>query len=157
MIDFIPQNEGQLILWLGNFHAKISVLGPTLGYTAAQIPAISNACNALVSELQVVEAVKAALKNAVEAKDSVKLDRRCLLRVKVIKIKANDAYIDPMVNNLGIQASAINTDEEYYKSIFSGEALLRIGWRKHLYKTEGAKYLSLSFKGTNSPYDDRRP
>jgi hypothetical protein len=80
MPDFIPQNEGQLMLWLGNFQNKLTTThGAGLGYTPTQLTDISNACNALVSALNVVEAANKALNNAVSAKDGVKLDQLGIL------------------------------------------------------------------------------
>ena len=72
MSDFIPQNEGQFMAFVGNFQNKLTTAhGAGLGYTPTQLTDISNACNALVSALNVVEATKKALNNTLDAKDQL--------------------------------------------------------------------------------------
>lgn len=168
MPDFIPQNEGQLILWLGNFQNKLTTsYGAGLGYTPAQLTAISNACNALVSALNVVEAAKKALNNAVGAKDEVKLSQLGFLRTEIRKIKTKDAYTVAIGKDLGIIGTNGELDEENVKPKFSGEAFpgyVRLKFSKNgldgvnIYsRVKGQVNWNFLSRDTNSPYDDHKP
>jgi hypothetical protein len=168
MPDFIPQNEGQLILWLGNFQNKFTTThAATLGYTPAQITAISDSCTALVTALNAVEAAKTALRNAVESKDTVKFDSLGFLRTEIRKIKTNDAFTDAMGKDLGIIGSPEDMDAESMKPKLSGEAFpgyVRLKFTKkgldgvNIYtRLKGQSQWTFLARDTVSPYDDTRP
>lgn len=165
MPDFIPQNEGELILWLGNFQNKLTTsYGASLGYTHTQLTDISNACNSLVSALNVVEAAKKAFNNAVGAKDKVKLDQLWFLKTEIRKIKG--AYTDAIGKDLGIIGTNDEVDEETVKPKFSGQAFpgyVRLKFSKNgldgvnIYsRLKGQSSWGFLLRDINSPYDDHK-
>jgi hypothetical protein len=43
MADFLPKDEPSLLLWLGNYQAKLTTHGATLGLAPAELTALSTA------------------------------------------------------------------------------------------------------------------
>jgi hypothetical protein len=69
-----------------------------------------------------VEAAKAALKNAVEAKNAGKDSKLALIRKANAKMKTSTAYTDAIGEDLGIKGASQDLDKEAAKPKFSGEA-----------------------------------
>jgi len=47
MADFLPKDAPSLVIWLGNYQAKLTTYGATLGLTLAEVTALSTACTDL--------------------------------------------------------------------------------------------------------------
>ena len=52
MSEYIPRNDGQLILWLTNYAARLGTHGKSLGISDADIKAQTKQCE------QIIEAIK---------------------------------------------------------------------------------------------------
>jgi hypothetical protein len=166
MPDFLPKDEPSLLLWLGNYQAKLATYGATLGLAPAEITAISGACTNLSAFINDVEAAKATLKNAVEAKNAGKDSSLALLRKANNKMKASDAYTDAIGEDMGIKASSQDLDREAAKPKFSGEAFpgyVRLKFTKNgldgvnIYsRLKGQATWAFLSRDTNSPYDDHK-
>jgi len=122
MTDFLPKDEPSLLFWLGNYQAKLASYGASLGLAPAEVTALSTAYSDLSSLFNTVEAAKAALKNAVEAKNAGKDINITLIRKTNNKMKASDAYTDAIGEDMGIRGSTHDVDREAAKPKLSGEA-----------------------------------
>ena len=164
MPDFLPKDEPSLLLWLGNYQTKLATHGATLGLTPTEITALSNACTGLSTLVNNVEAAKAALKTAVEAKNAGKDSNLALIRTANKKMKASNAYTDAIGKDLGIKAESQDLDHEAAKPKFSGEAFpgyVRLKFTKNgldginIYsRLKGQATWAFLSRDTNSPYDD---
>jgi hypothetical protein len=166
MPDYIPQSEGELIVWLANYQTKLTTHGPTCGLTAPQVTALTTSCNTVTANITAVEAAKAALKNTVETKDASKLTDLASIRSANNQMKANPNYTDAIGDDLGIKASASAMDEASVKPKLSGDAFpgyVRLKFTKkgldgvNIYtRLKGQNTWVFLARDTNSPYDDNR-
>jgi hypothetical protein len=167
MADYIPQNEGQLVIWLANYQTKLATYGAALGLTPAEITALSTACTNLVTLINAVEAAKTALKNAVEAKDAGKDTGLGLIRSENKRMKTNAGYTDAIGEDMGVKGSTEDMDKEAAKPKLTGDAFpgyVRLKFTKkgldgvNIYaRLKGQTGWNFLARDTNSPYDDNRP
>jgi hypothetical protein len=122
MADYLPKDEPSLVIWLGNYQAKLATYGATLGQAPSEVTALSTACSSLSTAINNVEVKKAALKNAVETKNADKDSNLALVRKANNKMKTRDAYTDAIGEDMGIRVSSQDVDREAAKPKFSGEA-----------------------------------
>jgi hypothetical protein len=165
--DYIPKSEGQLTIWLTNFKTKLGTHGGTLGLGAAEITALENSCDALIAQINAVEAAKTALSNAVQTKDAGKATTIDLLRTEVARMKTNGNYTKAIGEDMSIIGENLPPDLNAMKPGIGAEAFpgyVRIKFTKkgftgvNIYtRIKGnVGWLFLS-RDTNSPYDDHRP
>lgn len=167
MADYLPKDEPSLVIWLGNYQAKLATHGPTLGLSPTELTALSAACTDLSTLINNVESAKAALRNAVEAKNAGKDNNVALIRKANKKMKTSNVYTDAVGEDMGIKGASDDIDREAAKPKFSGEAFpgyVRLKFSKNgldgvnIYsRVKGqANWIFLS-RDTNSPYDDHKP
>jgi hypothetical protein len=166
MADYLPKDEPSLVIWLGNYQAKLATYGATLGLAPAEITALSTACSSLSTAINNVEAAKAALKNAVEAKNAGKDSNLALLRKANNKIKTSDTYTDAIGEDMSIKGSSQDVDREAAKPTFSGQAFpgyVRLKFTKNgldgvnIYsRLKGQGNWNFLARDTYSPYDDHK-
>ena len=68
--DFIPRSEGQLIIWLSNYKAKIREHGAALGFTEEEIVAQENFAQLLIEKIAAANQAKNDAKQATDIKDT---------------------------------------------------------------------------------------
>jgi hypothetical protein len=132
----------------------------------AEVTALSTACTDLSTLINNVEAAKAALKNAVEAKNAGKDSKLAMIRKANNKMKISDAYTDAIGEDMGIKSTSQDLDHEAAKPKFSGEAFpgyVRLKFTKNgldgvnIYSClKGQASWSFLSRDTNSPYDDHK-
>ena len=140
MADYLPKDEPSLVLWLDNYQAKLSTYGATLGIQQAELTALSPACTNFSTAINNMEAAKAALKNAVEAKNAARVSNIALIRKANNKMKANNGYTDAIGEDMGIKSDSQDLVD---REAFPGSRLRPFEifpkwarWREHLYSGE---------------------
>ena len=57
-IDFLPGPDSDLLIWLNNFHLKFPAYAPALGFTLAEVTAVTDDYNTLAFVVSAAEAVR---------------------------------------------------------------------------------------------------
>jgi len=156
MADYLPNGEPSLVIWLGNYQAKLATYGATLGLEPIEMTVLSKTCTHLSILINNTEAAKTALKNAVATKNAVKASNIALIRIANNKMKTSDAYTDAIEEIMGIKGGSRDINRETATPKFSGEAFPWLcaievfqewfGWSQHLFEAEGARHLDLPGK-----------
>jgi hypothetical protein len=166
MADYLPKDEPSLAIWLGNYQAKMTTYGATLGLAPAEMADLSTACTNLSNLIHNVESAKNTLKNLVKTKNTAMEKNIAVIRRANNKMKTNDAFTDAIGKDMGIKGSSQDVDREAAKPKLSGEAFsgyVRLKFSKN--GLDGVNiYSRLKEQGnwnflardTNSPYDDHK-
>jgi hypothetical protein len=163
-MDYIPRNDGALLLWAQNYKNTIATAGLTLGLTPAEVNAEQVLCDSLINEINLVQAARAAAASAVKQKEDVLQTAGGALRTNIGRHKKATTYTAAIGEALKIVGSANAVDIANYKAKISVEKFagyVRIKFTKqgadgvNIYhrKKGTATWLFLA-RDTKSPYDD---
>ncbi len=168
MADYLPKSEGELIIWLANYNAKIPTQGLVVGLVAGDITVQTTANTSLITGVNDVEQSKADLKNEVAAKDATKFTALGSLRDQVRRIKTHPAYSEAIGMDLGIIGTEDNQDMENSRPEITS-CVAYPGYVRNKFKKNGFDAVNMytRLKGspisiflardTNRAYDDHRP
>jgi hypothetical protein len=163
-MDYIPRNDGDLMLWAQNYKTTIATAGVILGLAPADITAEQNLCEDLITIIAQVQAAKAAAASVVKQKEDLIQTAGGALRTNIGRHKKAVTYTTAIGESLKIVSSTTGIDVANYKAKISVEkfaSYVRIKFVKqsadgvniyHRKKGESAwKFLA---RDTKSPYDD---
>ena len=102
MANYFPTKDADFIAWLANFVTIATANTAALGLVAGDLTPISTLQPTYSTNLNDVEAKKAALASAVDTKDATKDSIIQKVRVVVNKIQANPAVTPALKSQLGI-------------------------------------------------------
>lgn len=102
MANYFPSKDAEFIAWLANFLTSATANLTALGLIAGDLTPISLLQPTYSTNLNDVEAKKAALAAAVDTKDATKDSIIQKVRVVVNKIQANPAVTPALKSQLGI-------------------------------------------------------
>jgi hypothetical protein len=163
-MDYIPRNDGDLLLWAQNYKTTIATAGVTLGLTTADVTTKQTLCENLINSITQVQAAKAAAANAVKQKEDVIQTSGGALRTKIGRHKKAITYTATIGESLKIIGSANNVDIVAYKAKISVEkfaAFVRIKFTKQnadginfYHRKKGEAQWKFLARDTKSPYDD---
>jgi hypothetical protein len=119
MSDFLPNNQGSLYTWAGNFSTKIGILGAGLGYSPGEITAMQTECTAVQGALDDKATAKATAKAATALADVIIRDNVSLLRGNASGIKETTTYTDANGIDLGIVGAASTFDPATYVAVIT--------------------------------------
>lgn len=166
-IHYVPTTDAGSSIWTGNFKEKISIVGPLLGQTPANISALETAADNYRSAVQLVEIKRKELEEAVAAKNQSKaIDLQALIDAAAV-MKRHADYQDSLGSALGIVGTQVQYDEKDLKPIITARVLpgrVEVGFNLQLMNSIS---IYSRIKGTMgwvklgndyaSPFEDRRP
>lgn len=164
---FMPRTYGQRSVWLSNFGTKISVVGPTLGFSATQITSLEDAAQKHKDFIITVETKSKELDTARAALAlSMKTDLK-LIANAAVEAKRKVGYTDLLGSELGIIGSTqpidLTTTRPILKVVanpdcvevhFLLQGMKGVTIYSRLKGSGGWQMLSHDFE---SPYRDARP
>ena len=113
--DFMPRTTGQSSFWMNNIKQKISVVGPLVGLTPAEITEVEDAAQSNIDAYNLVESRKCDLQEAVNAKKELRQTTYMILRNAIARIKKASGYTQAIGGQLGIIASSSLIDAALVK------------------------------------------
>jgi hypothetical protein len=167
MGDFIPSADGELVNWLTNYKAKLSLRATDLGLDTTQVDVQKLACDNLISAIGTAIASKKTYDSAMANKKQVNSDSVKSLRNFIKNLKTSTPYTDAVGNELGIVATTSNMNNASYKSVLKAD--LHPGYVLLKFTKKGAEGINLytRIKGEtdwvkigffgHSPCTDARP
>ncbi len=167
MANFIPSPDGEVVNWLNNFKAKLSLRATVLGLDTTQVDAQKVVCDNLLAAIGTAIASKTTYDSEMANKKQVSSDSIKSLRSFIKNIKTNAAYTDAIGNELGIIASTTSINNASYKSVLKAD--LHPGYILLKFTKKGAEGINLytRIKGEtdwskigffgHSPCTDARP
>lgn len=90
--DFIPEKDGDLAIWLGNFQTQLADLGADFGLSPSEITAGSMACTETFTKIGAGETKKNESQQSTQEKEISKKNTISLIRSYTRRIKAHPAY-----------------------------------------------------------------
>lgn len=87
MNEFIPRSDGQLVLWLTNFIARIGAHGKALGLTAAEISTQQKACQDIIEAIKNDDQKHKDWRGAVKATQAAKQEGLPSVRAAIARMK----------------------------------------------------------------------
>ncbi len=163
-MDYIPSNDGALMLWAQNYKTNIATAGVTLGLTPTEITTEQTLCEDLILGITQVQAAKAAAASAVKQKEDLIQTAGGALRTNIGRHKKATTYTATIGESLKIIGGAYSVDITNYKAKISVEkfaAFVRIKFTKqgadgiNLYhRKKGEAPWKFLARDTKSPYDD---
>jgi hypothetical protein len=163
-MDYIPRNDGDLLLWAQNYKTTIATAGVTLGLAPADVTTEQTLCDDLINSITQVQTAKAAAASAVKQKEDVIQTSGGALRTNIGRHKKATTYTATIGESLKIVGSTNSVDIAAYKAKISVEkfaAFVRIKFTKqgadgiNLYhRKKGEAQWKFLARDTKSPYDD---
>jgi hypothetical protein len=163
-MDYIPRNDGDLLLWAQNYKTTIATAGVTLGLTPADISTEQALCEDLISSITQVQTAKAAAASVVKQKEDVIQTSGGALRNNIGRHKKATTYTATIGETLKIVGSTNSIDITNYKAKITVEkfaAFVHIKFTKqgadgiNLYhRKKGEAQWRFLARDTKSPYDD---
>lgn len=101
-IYYIPDREGQLIIWLENFIVKIGTHGATLDLDPAEISELQDRAQAIIDAINLTTQKKDQWKAQVETKNTTKGDNTTFITSKVTQFKEEETYTPAIGDDLGV-------------------------------------------------------
>jgi hypothetical protein len=161
---YLPNSDGQLIIWLTNFQAKIPTYGPTLGLAAGDVTALTNLCAGVMESIEEVEIKKNEAQNAVTAKDAFKNEQLPILRNAIRRLKTHTDYTDAIGQELGVIGSESSLPDKPGLKAKARVNDVELSFTKkgldgvNVYaRAKGAAQWTFLARDTHSPYHDTRP
>jgi hypothetical protein len=108
-VHFIPKGDPELLGWVTNYDNKISVVGPTLGFTPAAITDQKDKAQAVVTALNNLIQKTREKEEAVTIKNLVRKNEVQFLADTAIAMKRNPLFTESIGDVLGIMPSTIPT------------------------------------------------
>ena len=162
--DFIPRSEADKVIWLGNFSTNIAIQGPVVGLTPGQVLLMQSACTNIVDAIAKVESKKAAVNEAVAAKNLISSMALKAIRETSAQMKTNSSYSISIGESLGIIGAGIPFDPAAFKpeiTVSNFAEFVRIKFEKKgvdginiYHRQKGAVVWQFLARDTKSPYDD---
>ncbi|BAV05552.1 hypothetical protein SAMN05421788_1052 [Filimonas lacunae] len=164
---FVPTIDAQASVWAGNVNETVTTVGPQLGLTATEVSEVQAAAMSYKTSVELVEAKKRELENAVAAKNqSRKTDVQVIARYAA-RMKTHKDYTDALGGALGIVGTVTSVDPKDLRPtitprVFPGQVeisfnlqqMVSISIYSRLKGTNGWEKLG---NDKTSPYIDARP
>ncbi|MDD5572118.1 MAG: hypothetical protein PHD97_13285 [Bacteroidales bacterium] len=134
--DFLPHSDAEFDNWLGNFSTQLSLLGATMGLTAAEVTAIINMITATRADINNVVVKKAELQSIIGNKDMRKILLLKAMRPSIQRMKNHPAYSDDdQGKKLGIVGASVAVDFSSMKPILNVKVTTgkpHLSWNKKI-------------------------
>ncbi|BAV09695.1 hypothetical protein SAMN05421788_1011132 [Filimonas lacunae] len=112
---FIPRTDGDLGRWAAAYKEKITILGPSLGLTPAEITEQETAAQSVVDTMNRITVKKQEQQEAVSLKKVIKNRELKQIANMAARIKRTASYTENMGSELGIVSSPIITQRATLK------------------------------------------
>lgn len=101
-IHFIPKGDGDAATWFKNYKEKISLWGPQLGLTAAEVTEQETATDLIIEAVATAETRRKDLEEAVKIKNAARLTASQAVSKIIAFLKKSPAYNEAIGSSLGI-------------------------------------------------------
>ena len=118
-VYYLPGNEGQLIIWLENFIAKIDGHSGALNLDPATVGALIAAAQAIIDDINLTTQKKEEWKAQVENKNDTKKEKLDIITSKVNAFKEETTYTEGIGDDLGVEGTEDDFDPLTYKPTLS--------------------------------------
>ncbi|SIT27895.1 hypothetical protein SAMN05421788_107342 [Filimonas lacunae] len=166
-IHFMPKADGDAGIWFANYKERISVVGPQLGLSAAQVTEQENAAANAMIAIDAADTKRKDLEEAVKVKNETRQTAMQVISRGVAIMKASADYQESLGSSLGIVGYSRVFDLNEIKPVIKAVAYPgRVAISFNLLVMKSVTVYS-RIKGTYgweklgndyaSPYEDRRP
>lgn len=111
-LDYIPNQDSELITWLKNYKKKIAVVGPQIGLADDDIAHEQNLCDSMINKITEVQIARNNLCSNVNAKQNYIGE----LRTRIANHKTNKTFDITLQQQLGIANPKNNLELSNNKS-----------------------------------------
>lgn len=168
MPDYIPNTDGDQLIFLRNFKTKIASRQKDLSLTDAQVKAAQDSADRIITSIEKNEQKRSEYLAQTAATRAVKETDIPALRTLVRQIKASSPYTEAIGADLGIVAPAasgiVGADDAAECQVEVHRGFVRVKFKKgggdgvNVYTLlQGESAWRFLARDTNSPYDDHTP
>lgn len=100
--DYLPKQDGKLVVWLNQFKTELATAATDLGLVAGDVTAITGDASSLLTALQNQSAEAATRKSVTAAKEATMKSIVPKLRAFARRVKVMPGYTDAIGQRLGI-------------------------------------------------------
>lgn len=115
--SYIPNTDGNLVVWAGTYKEKLGLLGQGLGLTQTEIEEQQNAAQLIIDSVNRADLKKVEMMEATTAKELVKQANLQLIRTMAFRLKRSSAYTANAGKELGIIPSTQMVDTNGLKPV----------------------------------------
>jgi hypothetical protein len=163
-MDYIPNKDGDLLLWAQNYKTKIATLGTVLGLIDDDVKAQQKLCDALITSITNVQTARATAASLVKQKEDTIQTAGGELRLLIGRLKKAPGFTAATGEELKIMTTNNTVDKTAYKAKITAElfaGFVRIKFTKQgadginvYHRKKGQAAWQFLARDTKSPYDD---
>ena len=166
-IHFVPKADGEASIWASNLKGKIAAIGALLGLSPTAIASVEDACDRIITNINLVGTKRTDLAEAVKQKNDNRLADLQIIAKVISQLKAHSDYQDAIGSSLGITGYSKLFDLKEIKPVIKAKAYegrVDISFNLQVMKSitiysriKGSYGWEKLGNDYESPFEDRRP